>query len=240
MGGPGRDDPCHRPRSRRRLRRGVRCPAVARHPGPSAPGVQRRDLRLGRRRAADRGDRAGPGLALRCGQGARPPDGPGLPLPWALRRDLHPLQPRVTAASRGLCDPQDHGRCRADRRRGRREPAAREPRCGPRLGLGRGLRRRHGPGLSAYRGGGLRGRLGYDAYSRGVRAGRVRAGRDRRLGDHVEIDPAFVRPVDANVQRGDASKAVRELDWRPTVAFDEVVGRMVDHDLELLRASAGS
>jgi GDPmannose 4,6-dehydratase len=72
-----------------------------------------------------------------------------------------------------------------------------------------------------------------------VQAAFARAGIDD-WEDHVEIDPAFVRPVDANVQRGDSSKALRKLDWRPTVAFDEVVGRMVDHDLELLRASAGS
>ena len=58
--------------------------------------------------------------------------------------------------------------------------------------------------------------------------------------DRIVIDPAFVRPVDANVQVGDATKAARELGWRPTVAFDEVVGRMVDHDLELLRESASS
>ena len=56
----------------------------------------------------------------------------------------------------------------------------------------------------------------------------------------VEIDPAFVRPVDANVQVGDASKAARELGWRPTVAFADVVGRMVDHDLELQRGAAAS
>ena len=52
---------------------------------------------------------------------------------------------------------------------------------------------------------------------------------------HVEIDPAFVRPVEATVQVGDAAKARRILGWRPTVAFDEVVGRMVDHDLALAR-----
>lgn len=52
---------------------------------------------------------------------------------------------------------------------------------------------------------------------------------------HVEVDPAFLRPVDATVQVGDASKARRELGWSPTVPFDEIVGRMVDHDLALLR-----
>lgn len=53
---------------------------------------------------------------------------------------------------------------------------------------------------------------------------------------HVEVDPAFLRPVDATVQVGDAGKARRELGWSPTVTFDEIVGRMVDHDVALLRA----
>lgn len=52
---------------------------------------------------------------------------------------------------------------------------------------------------------------------------------------HVEVDPEFVRPVDATVQVGDAAKAARVLGWRPTVPFEEVVGRMVDHDLALAR-----
>jgi GDPmannose 4,6-dehydratase len=67
-----------------------------------------------------------------------------------------------------------------------------------------------------------------------VRAAFTRAGIED-WESRVEIDPAFVRPVDANVQVGDASKAARELGWRPTVAFEEVVGRMVDHDLSLVR-----
>lgn len=52
--------------------------------------------------------------------------------------------------------------------------------------------------------------------------------------DHLEVDTAFLRPVDAPVMVGDASKARRELGWTPTVKFAEIVGRMVDHDLELL------
>ena len=72
-----------------------------------------------------------------------------------------------------------------------------------------------------------------------VQAAFARAGVDD-WESRVEIDPAFVRPVDANVQVGDASKAARELGWRPTVVFAEVVGRMVDHDLELQRGAAGS
>ena len=52
----------------------------------------------------------------------------------------------------------------------------------------------------------------------------------------VRVDQAFARPSDAPLQLGDASKARRELGWEPTVDFAELVGRMVDADLE---ATAG-
>jgi len=54
---------------------------------------------------------------------------------------------------------------------------------------------------------------------------------------HVEVDPRFVRPVDAAVQVGDAGKARRVLGWAPSVSFEQLVARMVDHDLELLGAT---
>lgn len=50
----------------------------------------------------------------------------------------------------------------------------------------------------------------------------------------VSIDPDFVRPGDAPVQVGNATRAHRELGWQPEVAFDEIVSRMVQHDLALL------
>ena len=52
----------------------------------------------------------------------------------------------------------------------------------------------------------------------------------------VRTDPAFVRPVEASMLVGDPSKALRELGWKSTVGFDEIVGRMVDHDASLSRA----
>ena len=63
-----------------------------------------------------------------------------------------------------------------------------------------------------------------------------RAGVGDSWRDHVEVDAAFLRPMDAPVMVGDPSKARRELGWTPTVDFAELVGRMVDHDLELLRS----
>ena len=50
----------------------------------------------------------------------------------------------------------------------------------------------------------------------------------------VEVDPAFVRPVDAAEQRGDASKARAVLGWAPTLDFAAIVAAMVEADLALL------
>ena len=57
--------------------------------------------------------------------------------------------------------------------------------------------------------------------------------------DHIEVDPVLLRPAEAPDLVGDATKAHRELRWYPTVHFEELVGRMVDHDTELLRRSRG-
>lgn len=54
---------------------------------------------------------------------------------------------------------------------------------------------------------------------------------------HVSLDPRFARPSDAPEQLGDPSRARAELGWAPTVGFEEIVARMVRHDLELLDAS---
>ena len=50
--------------------------------------------------------------------------------------------------------------------------------------------------------------------------------------EYVEVDPKFFRPAEVNTLRGDASKAREVLDWKPTVAFDQLVNMMVDADLE--------
>jgi GDPmannose 4,6-dehydratase len=65
-----------------------------------------------------------------------------------------------------------------------------------------------------------------------------RAGVGDAWRDHVEVDPALFRPLDATVMVGDAGKARRELGWAPSVGFAELVGRMVDHDVELLAMSS--
>ena len=55
----------------------------------------------------------------------------------------------------------------------------------------------------------------------------------------VTLDPRFARPSDAPEQLGDASRARALLGWSPTVAFEEIVARMVQHDRELVAAARG-
>jgi GDPmannose 4,6-dehydratase len=47
--------------------------------------------------------------------------------------------------------------------------------------------------------------------------------------DYVEIDQAFMRPSEVDFLLGDASKAKRELGWKPKITFNELVNEMVDH-----------
>jgi GDPmannose 4,6-dehydratase len=52
---------------------------------------------------------------------------------------------------------------------------------------------------------------------------------------YVEIDDRYKRPTEVDYLLGDASKARAALDWKPRVPFRELVGMMIDHDLELAR-----
>lgn len=51
----------------------------------------------------------------------------------------------------------------------------------------------------------------------------------------VKIDPRHMRPTEVTNLRGDASKARKELGWRPKVAFHELARMMVEHDVELTK-----
>jgi GDPmannose 4,6-dehydratase len=58
------------------------------------------------------------------------------------------------------------------------------------------------------------------------------------LGDwerYVVIDPSFVRPAEVDHLIGDASKAERDLGWKPKTSFEELIRLMARADLELLR-----
>ena len=56
---------------------------------------------------------------------------------------------------------------------------------------------------------------------------------------YVTLDPRFARPSDAPEQLGDAARARELLGWSPTVPFEEIVARMVQHDLALTSAARG-
>jgi GDPmannose 4,6-dehydratase len=51
---------------------------------------------------------------------------------------------------------------------------------------------------------------------------------------HVEIDPALMRPAEVHHLRGDSSRAARELGWKPKTSFAELIRNMVDEDLARL------
>ena len=53
--------------------------------------------------------------------------------------------------------------------------------------------------------------------------------------DFVVVDPMFVRPSDVELLLGDSRKAQRELGWKYTLSFEDLVHEMVDIDLELLK-----
>ena len=55
--------------------------------------------------------------------------------------------------------------------------------------------------------------------------------------DYVKRDETFYRPTEVDLLIGDASKAHRVLQWRPTIAFAELIREMVDSDLESISRS---
>jgi GDPmannose 4,6-dehydratase len=61
------------------------------------------------------------------------------------------------------------------------------------------------------------------------------AGLDYR--DYVTVDPAFYRPAEVNLLRGDSSKARRVLGWLPQVGFEDLVREMVEADCRALGIS---
>jgi GDPmannose 4,6-dehydratase len=54
---------------------------------------------------------------------------------------------------------------------------------------------------------------------------------------HVRIDPTLMRPAEVEHLLGDPSKARKELGWKPSVDFKQLIEMMVDADLQMLGAS---
>src|SRR5467141_1722617 len=53
---------------------------------------------------------------------------------------------------------------------------------------------------------------------------------------YVAIDPRYLRPTEVDLQVGDASKAQRQLGWKPATTFKSLVKLMVQADIDLLKA----
>src|SRR5712691_8435701 len=53
--------------------------------------------------------------------------------------------------------------------------------------------------------------------------------------EFVETDPRYFRPTEVDYLLGDPSKAREKLQWKQRVGFAELVGMMMDHDLDLAR-----
>jgi GDPmannose 4,6-dehydratase len=52
----------------------------------------------------------------------------------------------------------------------------------------------------------------------------------------VEIDPRYFRPSEVDAMQGDSTKARRELGWKPSIGFHELVEMMVESDLKQIDA----
>ncbi len=57
--------------------------------------------------------------------------------------------------------------------------------------------------------------------------------------DYVVQDPRFIRPAEVDMLVADPTRARKVLGWEPTVTFEELVGMMVDADLELVKQEYG-
>ena len=52
---------------------------------------------------------------------------------------------------------------------------------------------------------------------------------------YIKQDPRFMRPAEVDVLRGDYTKAKEEMEWVPQTNFSELVKKMVDNDLKILK-----
>jgi GDPmannose 4,6-dehydratase len=67
-----------------------------------------------------------------------------------------------------------------------------------------------------------------------------RVGRDPAGVARVRVDARYFRPAEVDLLVGDPGKAKAKLGWEAKTTFKALVGRMVDHDLELARRDAAA
>jgi GDPmannose 4,6-dehydratase len=56
---------------------------------------------------------------------------------------------------------------------------------------------------------------------------------------YVRVDPKLVRAPEKTPSVGDPSKARQRMGWEARLSFEQLVARMVEADLQALRAVAG-
>jgi len=54
--------------------------------------------------------------------------------------------------------------------------------------------------------------------------------------DYVKVDKSLFRPSEAKEPVGDAGKAKNELNWQPKTSFRQMIIKMVEHDLQLIKS----
>lgn len=63
-------------------------------------------------------------------------------------------------------------------------------------------------------------------------------GRDTKTGRVlIEVDSRYYRPAEVEQLLGDPSKAINELDWRPSYSLEQMVVEMVESDLRMAKAT---
>ena len=65
-------------------------------------------------------------------------------------------------------------------------------------------------------------------------------GFDRKSGEPIiEIDPKHFRPTEVDILLGDPEKARKQLNWKHSISFDELVSEMVEADLRTILKEEG-
>ena len=56
--------------------------------------------------------------------------------------------------------------------------------------------------------------------------------------DYVNIDDRLKRPADAHELLGNPAKAFKQLGWKPSITFEELIQLMVDEDMKAVKCHA--
>ena len=55
----------------------------------------------------------------------------------------------------------------------------------------------------------------------------------------MKVNPKFYRPAEVELLLGDPAKAEQKLGWKREIPFDELVTRMAQNDLRLVKDELG-